>query len=270
MRLNPPAASLGFVTPPIWKETFKIHSYEVDFKRTATLEMICRYFQEAAWNHAEALGVGFEQLAAQQQLWVLSRLFISVYRYPLWRETIDVQTWPRAIEGPFAMRDFEIFDSSQDRIVAGTSGWLVLALASRRPQRVDKLLSHIPDASSRRATGRSPEKLPEERGNEGQNQTDRREIHVHHSDLDVNDHVNNSRYLGWLLDSYTAEFHRQNQVSSCEVNYSAETTRGHKLLIESHSTGDGIYTHRISNQAGAVACRARLAWQPVRAAHSDP
>jgi hypothetical protein len=37
----------------VWTESFKVHSYDVDFNKTATLESLCRHFQEAAWNHAE-------------------------------------------------------------------------------------------------------------------------------------------------------------------------------------------------------------------------
>jgi acyl-ACP thioesterase len=251
------------VPPPIWTEGCKIHSYEVDSTGAVSLEMICRYFQEAAWNHAEALGVGFERLASEQKLWVLSRLLIQIERLPVWGETIEVQTWPRAVEGPFAMRDFQIFDSAGRKLVAGTSAWLVLAVSSRRPQRVDKLLTHLPDTAGRRSTPRSPEKLPDET-HAGHTDTARCEIDVRHSDLDVNNHVNNSRYLGWLLDTYPAEFHRKSQVHSCEVNYLGETGAGDRLLIESRSAENGIFTHRIGNKTGEVVCRARVAWSMIK------
>ena len=66
-------------TPPrIWAETFKVHSYEVDFTQRATLTTLCHYFQEAAWNHAELLGVGYSQLQTERRLWVLSRLLIEL------------------------------------------------------------------------------------------------------------------------------------------------------------------------------------------------
>src|SRR5712691_7393571 len=59
--------------PAIWRGDFRVHSYEVDFKQSATLECLCRYFQEAAWNHAEELGVGYQRLQAENKIWVLSR-----------------------------------------------------------------------------------------------------------------------------------------------------------------------------------------------------
>src|SRR6266702_8253653 len=104
------------VDPGIWTENFKIHSYEVGLSRRATLETVCRYFQEAAWNHAEALGVGYSQLQRQNKIWVLSRLLVKVEHYPRWAETVTIRTWPRAAKSIFAMRDFEVFDSVGTRL----------------------------------------------------------------------------------------------------------------------------------------------------------
>src|SRR5215813_912680 len=78
----------------IWTEAFRVHSYEVDFEGRATLETLCHYFQEAAWNHAERLGVGYSHLQREQRLWVLSRLLIKIDGYPLWGDAISVRTWP--------------------------------------------------------------------------------------------------------------------------------------------------------------------------------
>jgi acyl-ACP thioesterase len=139
---------------------------------------------------------------------------------------------------------------------------LVLAASSRRPQRVDKLVAAIPHQPQRRATGRSPEKLLPASG-VTRPETATCEIDVRHSDLDVNNHANNSRYLGWLLDSYPSEFHHKNQVCSCEVNYLGETADGDKLLVQSQPDGQGLFTHEIANKAGTTVCRARLSWVPL-------
>ncbi len=254
------------MAPPIWTEEFKVHSYEVDFKRAATLETLCRFFQEAAWNHAEALGVGYERLASDKKLWVLSRFLLEVGRHPLWGERIQVQTWPRPVEGPFALRDFEFFDSAHKRLLTGSSAWLVLDSNTRKPQRVDKFLAGIPAVSERRASARSPAKLS---GADGSAQITRRTIDVRHSDLDVNNHVNNARYIGWLLDSYSAEFHRDHEVRSCEVNYLGETGAGNVLAIGTHPVSEETFEHSILGSRGSEVCRARLSWAPIQIQPND-
>src|SRR5882724_1138220 len=119
----------------IWTETFKVHSYEVDFSQRATLRTLCHYFQEAAWNHAELLGVGYSRLQTEKRLWVLSRLLVKVECYPGWGDNVTVRTWPRHARSVFAMRDFRIQDAVGGALAAGTSAWLVLDATSRKPLR---------------------------------------------------------------------------------------------------------------------------------------
>ena len=45
-------------------------------------------FLEAAWNHAEELGVGFHALGQHGRFWVLSRLRFEAERYPEWGSAV--------------------------------------------------------------------------------------------------------------------------------------------------------------------------------------
>jgi len=226
----------------VWTESFKVHSYDVDFKKTATLESLCQHFQEAAWNHAEQLGAGYQRLLEENRFWVLSRLLVEVARHPRWGETITLRTWPRAAKSVFAMRDFEMLDSSGARIVAGTSGWLVLDTKTRKPQRVDKLIAGIKTPADKRALEREPQKL-----DCGEPGADSRQVTVQYSDIDVNSHANNSCYVGWLMDSYPLDFHRSNAVGSLEVNFLGEAVAGETLSVFSNKAAPGEFWHVIKS-----------------------
>ena len=241
----------------VWSEAFKVHSYEVDFKKMATLESLCRHFQEAAWNHAEQLGAGYERLQNENRFWVLARLLVEIARHPRWGETVTLQTWPRAAKSVFAMRDFEMLDARGARVVAGTSGWLVLDAKTRKPQRVAKLVSGIKAPADKRALEREPQKL--ERGEPG---AATMHVTVQYSDIDVNGHANNARYIGWLLDFYPLDFHRSNAVTSLEVNYLGEAVGGDSLSVFSKEAAPGEYWHSIVMAAtGSEVCRARIFWE---------
>jgi len=240
----------------LWRGDFRVHSYEIDFKQSATLECLCRYFQEAAWNHAEALGVGYQRLQAENKIWVLSRLLVKITRYPRWAETIHVHTWPRVAKSVFAMRDFEMFDSSGERMVAGASAWLLLDTTTRKPQRVDKLASEIQKSfPDRRALEQEPQKL----GGCESNPADV-DVAVRYSDIDVNGHVNNSRYIGWLTDAHSMDLHRSQTIKSLEVNFLGETVAGDRLSIRSKEATPGEYWHSMVKADGAEVCRGRVEW----------
>ena len=240
----------------VWKGDFKVHSYEVDFKKSATLENLCRYFQEAAWNHAEELGVGYERLQAEKRAWVLSRLLVEVTRYPSWTESVCVHTWPCLTKSVFAMRDFEMFDLQGRKLVAGASAWLLLDIETKRPQRVDKLIQEIQlPFRERRALTHEPKKL-----NATAPDAAPAEFKVSYSDIDVNGHVNNARYIGWLMDAQPIELHRRSAVKSLEVNYLSEAIAGDKLSVLSSKGDPGEFLHSMVKADGTEVCRGKVAW----------
>jgi len=233
----------------------KICSYDVDFTRRATSASLCRYFLEAAWNHAEALGVGFNYLGNQSKFWVLSRLLLEVQQYPLWGSAVTLRTWPRVPKSLFAMRDFEIADCAGTRIAAGSSSWLVLDAASKRPQRLLKVLPGLLGFGDKTALGRDPGKLAD-----GETWDEVCSATVRYTDIDVNRHVNSGRYIGWILDAYPLKFHREHCIRVLEINYLGETLEGEVLSIRSRHTGAAAYCHSLAKTSGDEVCRARLEW----------
>lgn len=243
-----------------WVQEFEVHSYEVDLKRAASLEVVCRYFLEAAWNHAEALGVGFAALAERGKLWVLSRLLLKVERYPAWGESVRVRTWPRAAKSVFAMRDFELQDAAGKVVASGASGWLILDAATRRPQRLEKFLASMPTLSEKRALETDPDKLP----NWTYDGSPARGITIRYSDIDVNSHLNSCRYVGVILDSYSLEFHAQHNPALLEMNYLGETREGDRIEVFKAQSAAWEYQHRIvKSPGGQEACRARIGWRAL-------
>ena len=247
---------LAETEPRVWRQNWAVRSYEVDFRQRATLEAICRCFLDAAWNHAEQLGFGYGHLAKQGLLWVLVRLLVRIERYPLWSEQARLSTWPRGLGGAFALRDFELVDPAGTQLAAGASSWLVLDAATRRPQRIDKLPFRVPNLATRPAAGREPKKLPNLRVGQGALTTAAR-----YSDIDVNEHVNSARYLGWLLDSYSPTFHRAHKVRSLEVNYVTETKWGDSVSVVSDQRSATEFSHWIVKADQSEVCRAELEWE---------
>ena len=241
---------------PAWTEELRIRSYDVDATRRATSLSLCRYFLEAAWNHAEALGLGFSHLQSQGKFWVLARLRCEMLQYPTWGDRVILRTWPRGLKSVFALRDFELQDETGTRIAAGSSAWLVLDAVSKRPQRLHKLFPSLAALNGKAALGCDPEEL-------GDNETwdNAGPITVRYTDIDVNNHVNSCRYVGWMLDAYPAAFHLQHWLRVLEVNYLGETLEGERLTVRTLRCDAAVYSHSLIKPSGGEVCRARLEWK---------
>ncbi|HEV2392197.1 MAG TPA: acyl-ACP thioesterase domain-containing protein [Verrucomicrobiae bacterium] len=243
------------IEPGVWTEHFTVHSYDVDFKHAASLEALCRYFLEAAWNHAEALGVGFKNLLSQKKVWVLSRLLVKLERCPRWGDAVVLKTWPRLSTQVLALRDFEMLTPLGAPLAAGTSAWLVLDATTRKPQRLGKILSALGTLSGRRVLDTNPAKLTAfDAGSEVLR------ARVRYSDIDLNGHVNSARYIGWIFDSYSLEFHAAHFASLCEVNYLGETLAGSEISMRSNESVPGHFSHSLTKPSGDEVCRARVKW----------
>lgn len=243
-----------------WTDEYLITSYEVDSHGKAPVTSILRFLQETAYNHAFKLGWGYEQLQENKTFWVLSRILIKMKRYPAWRERIKVHTWGTGVEGLFAYRDFQVLDGQENVIGGASSAWLVLDMERRRPQRLNdtelaRMSEHFP---SERALGERPGKIriPSD-AQPG------RSFPVRYSDLDLYNHVNNAKYVQWVLDGYPSGMLRESVPITLEVNFAAEARMGDEIAIHTkNSESDSPeYFHGIKRVSdNRDVCLVRLEW----------
>jgi acyl-ACP thioesterase len=240
-----------------WEEHLEIHSYDVNISRKLTMESLLRYFQEAAWNHAEHLGLGYSHLRERNQVWVLSRMMVVVDSYPEWGQSVALRTWPCGSMSLLALRDFELLDGTGHRLISATSGWLVLDLPSRRPQRIESILGSIREVPRYRAVGAEAARLAA-----AAESPDATVLNVKYSDLDLNDHVNNATYARWILDSYPVDFHRTHRLRRFTINFLAEVGADDSVMLSRLELGGLRIAHTIRRRIdGADACRAELGWE---------
>ena len=218
----------------IWKRKFKVQAYDADWEQSVRLSSICNYFQEAAWEHAEHLQVGFSDLGEDNLLWVLSRFYIEIDEYPKWTEEVLVETWPKAFDRLLALRDFELKNSEEKICARATSGWIVLDGKTKRPRRADSFPTLVqalrPTAAIDYRFGKLP---PLEHPGDEYRKT------ILHSDIDLNNHVNNVKYIEWIIDN---ESRLRGTLAvkprTLEMHYLGEGLFGQDCLLRTANTAD--------------------------------
>ena len=86
--------------------------------------------QDIAWEHAEILGFGFNDLQKKKQFWVLSRILVKINRRPKWGEKFKIETWPVGIDGLLALRDIKFTDKNDKIIVCCSKNISISRVAS--------------------------------------------------------------------------------------------------------------------------------------------
>lgn len=209
----------------LWSCEYEINSFLVNPQKRLGLYALLNLLQDAAWVHATHLGHGFDFVSEQKMAWVLTRQKVVMRVWPEWGERVRILTWVRPPSGAFAIRDFEVISEDQ-KIGEATASWILLNTESRRPVRAD--LKNFAEGC-REDFQLSLEAPKIELSHEVETLA---RFEVRNSDLDLNQHVNNTRYAQWILDSIPRELHRKFLVEEYEVNFLAETHEQDRIAIQ--------------------------------------
>jgi medium-chain acyl-[acyl-carrier-protein] hydrolase len=244
-----------------WEDEYSIPFCEVDTKQEVFLPTLWSLMQETAWNHADHLRLGYSDLVAQQHFWVLSRLSIQMEGYPQWGDRIKIKTWLTGIGRLFALRHFSIANLKGDIFGTAKSAWLVLDLKSRRPQRIEPVFKHILHMFDDLPSAEEPEKLPSPiQSKMGKS------YKVRYSDIDMHHHVNNTKYIEWILDSYPFEMNQTHHIHSFEINFLSESSHMDEISIHTEPLGDSpvVFLHSVFRKGdGRELCRAKASWKRI-------
>jgi medium-chain acyl-[acyl-carrier-protein] hydrolase len=161
----------------------------------------------------------------------------------------------------FALRNFSIINPKGEIIGTARSAWLVLDLKSRRPQRVEPLFKRILPLLDRPAEAEEPEKIPDSVHPREENL-----FKVRYSDIDMHHHVNNTKYIEWVLDRYPYEMNQTHHIHTLEINFLAESSHGDEISVHTEPLGDSppAFLHSVFRKGdGRELCRARIIWRQI-------
>ncbi len=245
-----------------FKKDFLIHYYEVDKNQNATPISILNYLEDAAVSHSEAVGLGIKQLQADGVAWVLTRWQLKMDRYPKWNEQIQVQTWPSSFVRFYATREFSISDSAGIEIGRASSLWVFLHIAKKRPLRIPDSFQGDYGLDAAKALVVQNSELPEVESDDFQ------EFMVRRSDIDSNNHVNNTRYVEWILETVPHAVNEICELGYLEIAYKQETGYGMPVrtdvepIVNSADLNEFAHTIRQGNSGTCLAV-AKTLWRPV-------
>ncbi len=243
-----------------YSQEFTIGSFDSDWHGNAKLTSICNYLQEIAGNHVDQIGQGMDDLNQKNHAWVLSRMRIKIIRPAKWKECIRIETFPTGIKGLFGARDFRIYDQANKIIALASSYWLVVDLKSHRPMRPNQIVKHMP-------LGNYPEVFDDELEKLAPVSDQAKlieEIKVHYSDIDINRHVNNVKYLKWLIDAFSSETLIEKQILELEINFLHELKLGEHIQIFQEQNDHQHMSCKITSKTtGKENCRAQITFNSI-------
>lgn len=241
-----------------WEESFNVRIYDTDFNNKIKISSIFNYMQEAATNHADNLNLGCEELLDKELFWALSRVKIDVLDFPKFGDEIKIETWPKGTEKLFALRDFKIYNSQNQIIAKATSAWLIIDSEKLRPRRPKLFTENIGDFKNDHALSEVLGKISE---------CEKKEFifekRVGYSDIDINQHMNNVKYVELITDSFSQATFKEHQIKSMQVNFLSECKFGNEIQVfkgELENNSNCYYVEGINQHKNNKVFNATVKW----------
>ncbi len=202
---------------PEYFQRFTLSAGPVDFTGHWHPSAVLDTMQTLATTHAELIGVGRALLLARNRIWILSRTHLQMYEYPMMYDEVIARTWPGAPNRFFFPRHFTFARPDGTLLGAASTLWLLLDLEARAVVPPGKSELVFPDTAHLAPPLPPPDRVATVAG-----QTTEHLRTAAYTDLDVNRHVNNTRYADWVCDALPLALMRTHCVENLLLNYTKE------------------------------------------------
>lgn len=210
----------------IYTKNYLIEHRDTDFNQKLKLSNIFLYLQDIGTLQAMEFGVGREDLEPLNVIWVLVNTKLELYKHPKFNETITVKTWPQHMGKLEFERDYIIYDSNNNILAKAISSWVLIDIVNRKLKRSNILNTTLPSANIEKALDFSFQKLK----SSGNLELVYKKM-VRYSDIDINQHLNNTKYIDYIMDCFPLEFHKSFNIKSIEVNFLHEALPGDMISV---------------------------------------
>ncbi len=201
------------------------------------------------------LGVSDKTILEDYNLvWIITDYDIEVVRLPRFAEEITIETEALSYNRLFCYRRFTIYDESGQELIHMMVTFVLMDRDSRKVHAVEPeiVAPYQSDFDKKLIRGPKYESL---------NEPISKDYHVRFYDLDMNGHVNNSKYLDWIFEVMGADFLTQYIPKKINLKYVKEVRPGGVITSSVERTGLES-KHEITSD-GATNAQAIITWQEI-------
>lgn len=236
----------------VFEDELLIRAKDCDLNGTWRLSAVLEAMQEAAGDHSTLLGCGRETIVRTGIVWVLVRSEVRMDRYPAIGEKIRIKTFPMPVRHRFFPRYYIFTDEQGKRIGMASTLWVLMDINTRQMAAETALKTPLPDNSDLEAPMGFPAQIEKLAAWETESQ-----YRAQYTDLDINQHVNNTRYADWFCNALGTETLRKHEIASVILDYNAEIRPDQEVRLSLKQDGmkcqlAGFCDQKKSFEIGAV------------------
>lgn len=222
---------------------FYVKGTECSDHQALSVPVLLGNLQETADKGAGDCGFDRTVVTSLNACWIILRMKVHIDRLPSWREEFSIRTWSNGCEKLYFDREYELYDKDSERIGYASSIWILADISNHRPLipgRIEGLASPVVQREFLVFGERCPKfkSIPADEVFKTKPVITK---YADYSELDHNHHVNNTRYMAWVLDALYKIGEDVSLVHDFDITYIAEVKSGEKVDIYVMKTDYGFY-----------------------------
>ena len=205
---------------------------------------------------SEQIGISDKDVLERYNLvWIITDYAIDIIRLPRFAEEITIETEALNYNRLFCYRRFTIYDKAGQEIIHIMATFVLMDRDSRKVHVVEPeiVAPYQSEFSKKLIRGPKYENLEKPTS---------KDYHVRFYDLDMNGHVNNSKYLDWIFEVMGADFLSQYTPQKINLKYVKEVRPGGVITSAVELVGFES-KHEITSD-GATNAQAIITWQEIK------
>lgn len=243
-----------------FEKQFELRYFEMNKFGEASSTAILTLLEETAADHCYSINQSLFDLEKQNIGWVLLSGIMEMDSYPGYKEKIVIRTWLSKYSTIKGFRENIIYNE-QGRIIGRAKGlWVFFDIDRRRPIQIPEIIkekwSFFPEECINHDITKKIEVI------DSSNHI--KKFKINRFDVDTNLHVNNIRYLQWLVESIPDDIIDNYYLHSIDGRFIAEAQLGDTIMsFTERDMNQNSFVHNIKTQADMKVCAtARTIWKP--------
>ena len=216
----------------VYREELLLRSKDVDmFRRLRTSELF-KLLQEASIRHTEELGMGRDKTLDKGVLWVLLLQTAEIARMPVYDEQIVLKSWPGHTMHLLFPRFYRLETAAGEHLLSASALWGLVDQQTRKmvfPERFGVEIGGTVTGEEI-ALPSAPKRM---------DCTESRPFTVPYSYVDINGHMNNTRYFDLAEDCIPAAAAGR-ALKKIQTEYVSEARFGETFTV-SWAGEDGVF-----------------------------
>lgn len=216
-----------------YEKNYYLRTSDFDCRGKILPSAVLDLFQDTAGSHADKLGIGYDEMIKHGFVWVLTKVKFKIFFDAKMHRSVKVKTWPLKPGILSFNREYCVEDENGELLIKGTSEWVVMHSIKRKIVPMNDVYPIKEGFVEKRMFDEKLGKV-----HDFETVSDGYKTVPGFSQLDINGHVNNTKYANYVLD--VLDLQDEEMINVFQLDFKNEVKKGEELFLYSKREGNEI------------------------------